>query len=67
MQLGIPKKISKSQRERLIMPNIAFMCTVGLAGTAFQMKLNKKILSHHFFQRKIKVKIFEFEEELSFF
>ena len=43
------------------------MHTVVLAGTAFQMKLKKKILSHHFFKLKIKVKIFEFEEELSFF
>ena len=46
MQLGTPDIISKSQRERPIMPNIAFQ---------------------HFFKRKIKKKIFEFEEELSFF
>ena len=35
MQLGTPEIISKSQRERLIMPNIGFMREVRLSGTAF--------------------------------
>ena len=35
MQLGTPEIISKSQRERLITPNIGFMREVRLSGTAF--------------------------------
>ena len=35
MQLGTPEIISKSQREKLIMPNIAFMRAVRLFGIAF--------------------------------
>ena len=54
MQLGNPEIISKIQRERLIMPNIAFMQVIWLFGTAFQMKLKKKILLQHFFKRKIR-------------
>ena len=34
MQIGTPEIISKSQRERLSMPNIAFMPSVRLSGTA---------------------------------
>ena len=60
MQLGTPGIISKSQRERLIMPNIAFM-------RAVRYETEKNILSQHFFKRKIKGKVFVFEEELSFF
>ena len=68
MHLGNPEIISKKQKERLIMPNITFMPAVRLFGTALKMKLKKKnMLTQHFFKRKIKLKIFEFEEELSFF
>ena len=35
MQLGTPETISKTQREGLIMSNIAFMHVVRLFGTAF--------------------------------
>ena len=41
MQLGIPEIISKSQRERLIIPNIAFMRVFQLFGTTFLMKLKR--------------------------
>ena len=34
---------------------------------SFLNEIEKNILSHHFFNLKIKEKIFEFEEELSFF
>ena len=67
MHLGNPEIISKKQKERLIMPNITFMRAVRLFGTALKMKLKKNMPSQHFFKRKIKLKIFEFEEELSFF
>ena len=60
MQLGNPRIISKSQRERLIMTNYCIHGAVRLFGTE---NLNKNILSQHFFKRKIKEKIFEFEEE----
>ena len=35
MQLGTPEIISKSQRKRLIMPNIALMRVARLRGTTF--------------------------------
>ena len=41
IQLGTPEVISKSQTERLIMANIAFMQVARLFGTAFYVKLEK--------------------------
>ena len=69
MQLGTSELPSISERERLIMSNIAFMCAVQLSGTGFQMKLKRTYyLSINInSKRKIKEKVFEFEEELSFF
>ena len=42
MQLGTPDIISKSQRERLIMPNIAFMFVVRLFAYYRSIYLNVK-------------------------
>ena len=66
MQLGAPGIISKSQRET----NYAKYCIHARGPVIWNSFLNeteKNILSQHFFRRKIKEKIFEFEEELSFF
>ena len=42
MQLGTPEIISKSQRERLIVSNIAFMSAVRLFGTVFLNETENK-------------------------
>ena len=69
MQLVTPGIISKSQKERLIMPNIAYCIHAGgpVIWNSFLNETEKNILSQHFFKHKIKEKIFEFEEELNFF
>ena len=67
MQLGIPEIISKSQRET----NYAKYCIHSRGPVTWNSFLNetekKNIQSQHFFKRNIEEKIFEFEEELSFF
>ena len=67
MQLGTPEIISKSRRERLIMPKYCIHACVPVIWNNFLNETEKNILSQHFFQRKVKEKIFEFEEEPSFF
>ena len=65
MQLGTLGIISKSQRERLIMPNIRVCGPV--IWNSLLNETKKNIVSQHFFKRKIKEKILEFQEELSLF
>ena len=68
MHLGTPEIISKSQRET----NYAkyyIHASVSVIWNSFLNETAKKknILSQHFYKRKIKEKIFEFQEGLSFF
>ena len=66
MQLGTSEIISKSQRET----NYAKHCIHErgpIIWNSFLNETKKNILSYHSFKRKIKEKIFESGEELSFF
>ena len=49
------------------MQNIAFMCGGPVIWNNFLNETEKIILSQHLFKCKIREKIFESEEELSFF
>ena len=49
------------------MPSNIFDARGPVIWNSFLNETEKSILSQHFFKRKIKEKIFKFEEELSFF
>ena len=66
MKLGTPEIISKSQRETDY-AKYWIHARGPVIWNSFLNETEKNILSQHFFKRKMKEKIFEFEEELSFF